>query len=71
MPKKYAIRITENTLDLVTVLNSGVRPRRGEGNNTYFLFAVDSPNTTTDHDVVHMDDLAIYDGNDPDPRIIL
>lgn len=52
----YAIRITERTLDLVTVLNSGVRPRI-ENEKTYFTFKVDSPNTTTEHNIVSEDEL--------------
>ena len=70
MPTKYAVRIVDDTLDLIEVLWGGRRPVVKEY-NTYFLFTIDSPSTTTDHDVVHEDDLYNYDGNQKDQRHIL
>lgn len=72
MPKKYALRITEKNHALVTVLSSlQAQSTVVKEDKTYFLFTVDSPNTTTDHDVAHEDDLYNYDGNLKEPRIIL
>ncbi len=67
MPK-YAIRITDNSLDLITVLNNGVRPLVQE-DETYFLFEVDSPNTTTAHEIEREDDLYNEDGYPKDTRL--
>lgn len=71
MSTKYAIRITEDNLALIRVLRPIVDLEVKEDRNRFFLFTVQLPNTTTQHDIVHEDDLAIYDGNDLDSRIIL
>ena len=70
-PKKYAIRITERNLPLIRLLHPIVDVDVKEDTNRFFVFTIDGPMTTSQHDVVHGDDLEIYDGNDPDPRIIL
>lgn len=70
MSKKYAIRITEHTLDLIQVMSPWGRPTVQE-TNTFFLFTVDSTATTTDHDIVDEVHLRDYDGNDKTPRIVL
>jgi hypothetical protein len=59
-PVKYAIRVSEANLDLITVLNDGVRPLVEE-EPTYFLFEVDGPKSTTNHEIKREDDL--YDDN--------
>jgi hypothetical protein len=56
MPAKYAIHIDEKNLDLITVLNNGVRPLVQE-ESTYFLFEVDGPKSTTNHEIKAEDDL--------------
>lgn len=66
----YAIRITQSTRDLVQVLWGG-RHVDVKEDLTYFLFTVDSPTSTTDHDVVHEDDLYNYDGMQKEQRRIL
>lgn len=67
---KYAIRIVDDTLDLIEVLSPWGRPVVKE-TNTYFLFTVDPPTTTKDHDIVEEADLGIYDGDNQDIRIVL
>lgn len=69
--KKYAICITERNLPLIRLLHPIVDVDVKEDTNRFFVFTIDGPMTTSQHDVVHGDDLEIYDGNDPDPRIIL
>ncbi len=71
MSSKYAIAITEDNLDLIRVLSPIVDVDVQEDRNRFFLFTIDSPRTTTEHDVVHGDDLAIYDGNSPTRRIVI
>lgn len=71
MPNKYAIRITEDNLALIHVLHPIVDVDVKEDQDRYFLFTVVGPMTTGEHDVVHGDDLPIYDGNSPDRRIII
>lgn len=67
---RYALRITEETRDLVEFLSPWGRPQVKEY-ETYFLFTVDSPTTTTDYDIVAEDDLYGYDGHLKDTRRIL
>jgi hypothetical protein len=68
----YALRITEANHALVRVLSPfSEEATRVKEDNTYFLFTVDSPTSTTDHDVVHEDDLYNYDGTQKTPRHIL
>jgi hypothetical protein len=70
--RKYAIRITEQTLALVRVLSPfSEQATMVKEDKTYFLFTVDSSTTTTDHDVVHEDDLYNYDGHQTEDRVIL
>lgn len=69
MSTKYAIRIVDDTLDLIQVLSPWGRPEVKE-TNTYFLFTVDSAKTK-DHDIVEEVDLGIYDGDNEDIRIVL
>jgi hypothetical protein len=71
MPTRYAIRITEDNLDLIRVLSPIVEIHVKEDINRYFLLTIDSPRTTTEHDVVEEADLAIYDGNREGKRIII
>lgn len=71
MPTKYAIAITEDNLDLIRVMSPIVHIDVKEDTNRFFVFTVDSPRTTTQHDVVHGDDLPIYDGIESARRIIL
>jgi hypothetical protein len=72
MSKRYALRITEKNHPLVTVLSSlSTQATVVQGEETYFLFTIDSPSTTTDHDVVHEDDLYNYDGHLEEERVIL
>lgn len=71
MPKKYAIAITEDNLALIRVMSPIVDVDVKEDTNRFFVFTIDSPRTTTQHDVVHGDDLPIYDGNEPGRRIII
>jgi hypothetical protein len=52
----YAIIINERTLDLIRVLNNG-GPTKIEKKTTYFVFAIDGPNTTTNHDIWTEDQL--------------
>lgn len=47
---KYAIEINERTLDLITVLNGGIRPQI-EDEETVFIFETKGPDTTTNHDI--------------------
>lgn len=56
MPTTYAIRVIKNNLDLIQVLNSGVRPLV-QKEETYYLFTCDSPTTTTDHKIISEDNL--------------
>lgn len=70
-PNKYAIRITEDNLALVRILCPMWNIEVKEDTNRFFLFTVDSRNSTTDHDVVQGDDLEGYDGDEPGRRIIL
>jgi hypothetical protein len=70
--RKYALRITEKNLALVRVLSPfSEQATTVEEDKTYFLFTVDSSNTTTDHDVVHEDHLYDYDGHQTEDRVIL
>lgn len=69
MPK-YAIAITEKNLALIEFLSPWGRPVVKE-TNTYFLFTIDSPDTTTDHDIVEEDNLYDYDGRLKESRTIL
>ena len=71
MPNKYAIRITEDNFSLIRVLHPIVDVEVKEDRNRFFVFTVVGPMTTGGHDVVHGDDLPIYDGNDLDRRVIL
>ena len=68
MPNKYAIRITEANLALIRVLHPIVDVQLKEDTNRYFLFTVDGPMTTTEHDVVQEDDLYQYDGKKKDSQ---
>lgn len=45
---KYAIAITEETLDLIELLNDGVRPQI-EARPTSFICDIDSAGETTNH----------------------
>jgi hypothetical protein len=69
--KKYAIRITERNLALISVLHPIAPVDVKEDTNWFFVFTVDGPMTTTQHDVVQEDDLKIYDGNDTTERVTL
>lgn len=69
-PIRYAIRITEANIALIRVLsplhwNLDVK----EDQNRYFLFTIDSPRTTTEHDVT--DDLAAYEDIRETNRIVI
>lgn len=69
---KYAIIITQRTHPLVRVMSSlSEQSIVVKEDKTYFLFTVDSTDTTTDHDVVHEDDLYDYDGCLKEERTIL
>jgi hypothetical protein len=59
---KYAIQITERNLDLITVLNGGVRPLVEE-EKTFFLFDVDGPDSTTNPEIMNENDLYDESGN--------
>jgi len=52
----YAIPIEQNTLDLIQVLNGGVRPEIEE-EHTWFVFEIDGPTDTTNHRIIDHDDL--------------
>ena len=68
----YAIRITQDNHALVRLMSSlSEQATVVKEDKTYFLFTIDSPSTTTDHDVVHEDDLYHYDGHQKTPRHIL
>lgn len=56
---KYAILIKEDTLDLIQVLNGGVRPELKEEPH-YLTFTAVPPTTTKNHKIVNED--ALYDG---------
>ncbi len=71
MPKKYAIRITEDNLALIQLLDPIMNVEVIEDRTRYFLFTVGAIRKTTEQDIVHEDDLAIYDGNDLEPRVII
>ena len=71
MPKTYAIRITEDNLALINVLHPIVDVDLKEDQNRFFLFTVDGPMTTMEHDVVQEDDLEIYDGMHSGRRVII
>lgn len=53
---KYAIPVEEGTLDLIQVLNGGIRPALEE-DHTWFTFEITGPETTENHDIVIHDDL--------------
>lgn len=57
MPTKYAIEIKESNLDLIEMLNGGVRPEI-EG-DTYFIFTADK---TTPNEISTEDNLYTEDG---------
>ena len=63
MPHTYAIRLIEENVDLVTVLNSGVRPVADP--KTFYIFDVDSPTTTTNHAIISIHNLQRRVGKDP------
>lgn len=46
-----AIKITEEALPLITVLNSGVKPVI-IAEDDYYICEIDSPTTTTKHDII-------------------
>lgn len=46
-----AIQITKKTLPMITMLNDGVEPWIS-AENDYYLFEIDSPNTTTEHQIL-------------------
>lgn len=46
--KTYAIRITEANLDLIQVLNGGVRPLV-QDDSTFYLFELELPTDTANH----------------------
>lgn len=71
MYKKYAIAITEANLALIRVLHPIVDVEVKEDINRFFLFTINGPMTTSEHDVVHGDDLKIYDGDDSEERIVI
>lgn len=71
MCTKYAIRITEENLDLIRILRPIVDINVRHFNNRYFLFTTTNSNLTTEHDVVEGSDLAIYDGDAPGKRIVI
>lgn len=52
---KYAIPIEEEMLDLIQVLNGGLRPALEE-DHTWFIFDVTGPETTENPDIVLHDD---------------
>lgn len=60
MPKRYAIHIAEDNLDLIQVLNGGTRVWI-TSESTYYVFDVVPPETTENHTIVSEDDL--YDEN--------
>lgn len=68
---KYAIRITPDNLALIHVLRPIVHVEVKEDRERFFLFTVDTPETTTDHDIVQKDNLMDYDGDDKAPRRII
>jgi len=68
MPKRYAIQIKEENLDLLEILNQGVRPAVEEdGRPSIFLFTADK---STPGEIVHEDDLYDADGNSVDADIV-
>jgi hypothetical protein len=63
MPKRYAILINEDTLDLIQYLNGGVRPLITSDEDCYFTFQMTPGNTDTeDPDIQAEDDLYNEDG---------
>jgi hypothetical protein len=70
MPINYAIQITEDNLPLIRLMHPIVDVDVKEDKNRFFLFTIDGPHTTTQHDVIHGDDLAIYYG-DTEGRIVI
>lgn len=62
--RKYAIRITESTLELIKVLSGGqslveeMKTPYHQG-QFYYLFTCDLPTTTTDHEIIDEDDLYV------------
>jgi hypothetical protein len=59
--KKYGIRIGENTLDLIQVLNSGIRLELGE-KESVFIFEIDLPTAIKNCEVRTEDDIYNSDG---------
>lgn len=63
---KYAIRITKDRLDLIQVLNGGVRPEIKWEENTsedrYLLLTAIPPSTTKNHKIKKEDDLYNNEG---------
>jgi hypothetical protein len=70
MPSKYAILINEDTLDLIQVINGGVRPLV-EDQITWFVFDVADKNTTENHDIKTEDDLYKDNGHLRDQLTLL
>jgi hypothetical protein len=71
MSTKYAIRITEKNLDLIRMLSPIVDIDYPEDRDKYFVFTVDSPRTSTQHDVVEENDLYDNGGLLKEERTIL
>lgn len=43
MPARHGIRITEDTIDLVTFLNDGIRPEIKKEKDTFLICQIDGP----------------------------
>lgn len=72
MLTKYAVRITEANLEQIRAQNPVVDVNVKEDQDRYFLYTVDSElGYSTEHDIVHGDDLALYDGDEAGTRIVL
>jgi hypothetical protein len=70
VPKRYAIHIEEDNLDLIQVLNGGIKVCIVSESTYYVLDAV-PPVTTTNHKIVSEDDLYDKNGHLKDVNLVL
>jgi hypothetical protein len=47
MPARHGIRITPDTIDIVTFLNNGIRPEIAKEQNTFLICEVNGPREIT------------------------
>jgi hypothetical protein len=65
MASKYVIQVNEDNLDLIQILNAGIRPLT-QDDTTCFIFEVDPTSGAKNQDIVFENDLYDENGNSID-----